>query len=79
MAEKNLYAGVKHVTYISSNIGRTCEHCTTFGWVGMEKVAESINHYIQDHGYRLLHVGAETSRDLEGNPAHHTVAVLGKS
>ena len=30
-------------------------------------------------GYKLLHVGTETSRDRDGNPSwHSTVAVLGR-
>jgi len=35
-----------------------------------------IQHYL-DHGYKLLHVGSETSHDDEGKPWHSTVAVVG--
>lgn len=37
-------------------------------------LAESINHYINEHGYRMLHVGTETSRDDEMRPV--TAGVL---
>lgn len=77
MAEKSLYAGVQKVARLSSNVGQKCNHCSER--VGLEKLAESINHYIQRHGYKLLHVGQETSHDADGHPWHSTVAVLGNS
>ena len=76
MATKNYFEGVENVVYISTNIGTGCKHCTE--QIGTDRLAESINHYITQHGYKLLHVGTETSRDMNGNPWHSTVAVLGK-
>ena len=67
---------VDHVVYVSTNIGTGCEHCRTS--IGLEHFAESINHYIEQHGYKLLHVGTETSHDNDGKPWHISVAVLGK-
>ena len=75
MATKNYYDGVTHVVHISTNIGTSCKHCTQ--QVGLDRLAESINHYIKKHGYKLLHVGTETSHDQVGKPWHSTVAVLG--
>ncbi len=46
--------------------------------MGDHKLAESINHYIEMHGYKLLHVGTETIHDDQGEPWHTTVSVLGK-
>ena len=72
---------VKRTTTISSNIGRGCEHCDE--WIGApmqggrEDITDSINHYITAHGYRLLHVGTQTSHDMNGELWHSTVAVLG--
>lgn len=71
---------VKRTVEISSNIGQGCDHCDE--WVGASMrgnggVATSINHYIEAHGYKLLHVGSQTSRDDEGKPWHSTVAILG--
>ena len=68
----------KRTTTVSSNIGRGCEHCGE--WVGADDsgdIGASINHYIGQHGYRLLHVGSQTSHDAEGKPWHSTVAILG--
>ena len=50
------------------------KHCSS--QVGWENLAESINHYITEHGYRLLHVGQQTEPASEGL-WHSTVAVLG--
>lgn len=77
MTTQNIYEGIVHVVYISTNIGESCKHCSE--WVGTDRFAESVNHYIEKHKYRLLHVGSECDSDSEGKPCHHTVAVLGKS
>jgi hypothetical protein len=74
------YAGIVHVVYLSTNAGGSCEHCGQrigFSTLGDTDLATSINHFIEQHGYRLLHVGAETNPDNEGKPHHSTVAVLG--
>ena len=76
MKGDQLYRGIKHVVYVSSNEGAACEHCSES--VGLDRFAESINHYVEKHGYRILHVGTQTDRDDEGLLWHHTVAVLGK-
>jgi hypothetical protein len=76
MATQNYYEGVNHVVYISTDESKGCDHCDFR--VGFENFAESINHYIDAHGYKLLHVGQESSRDINGNPFHLTVAVVGK-
>ena len=56
--------------------GADCEHCGCR--IGQGDLAELINHYLTQHGYRLLHTGTETSDDLDGRPWHSTVAVPGK-
>jgi len=71
-----LYEGICHVIHVSTDIGTHCEHCAE--WIGSERLAKSINHYIEDHGYKLLHVGTETTCDDGGKPWHTTVAVLGR-
>lgn len=67
---------VKRTTEVSSNISGGCEHCG-HGVGGEDKVADSINHYIEKHGYRLLHVGTQSNVGQDGKPYHTTVAVLG--
>lgn len=76
MTSKNYYEGVQHVVYITTNVGTGCEHCSE--QIGLDRLPESVNHYIGQHGYKLLHVGAETSHGSDGKPWHSTVAVLGK-
>ncbi len=78
--QANYYDGIMHVVYISTNIGTCCEHCDEpigLAGPGDHRLAESINHYIEKHGYKLLHVGTETTGDSEGSPWHTTVALLG--
>jgi hypothetical protein len=71
------YAGIRHVIYLSTNSSARCEFCEeAFGFMSLE-VAKGINHLLQNHGCRLLHVGTETSHDDEGKPWHSTVAILG--
>ncbi len=67
---------ISSIVRISTNEGIQCRHCTTS--IGLDKFEESVNHYIEQHGYRLLHVGMETSDSDVGSPWHSTVAVLGK-
>lgn len=76
MDSKNYYESVNHVVHISTDEGKGCKHCDFS--IGTDNFSESINHYISDHGYKLLHVGQETSRDNRGNPFQLTVAVVGK-
>jgi hypothetical protein len=77
MTTQNYYEGVEHVVYISTDVSTGCEHCDKM-LGGSANFAESINHYIDQHGYKLLHVGSETTRDDVGNPWHCSVAVVGK-
>jgi len=65
----------KHVVQVTTTVSTRCEHCEK--WVDSEDFQGSVNHYIEQHGYKLLHVGQETTRDMDGKPWHSTVAVLG--
>ena len=70
---------VKRIVEISSNIGRSCEVC--YRWIGHGStggaLAESVNHYLDAHGYHLLHVGTQSEEGVDGKVWHHTVAILG--
>jgi hypothetical protein len=76
MSGQSYYQGIQHIVQIVSFITTGCEHCDE--QIGGEQFAESVNHYIEKHGYKVLHVGTETSRDDNGKPWYGTVAVLGK-
>jgi len=67
--------GVQHVVHISISAKHAVRRCQNFR-IGLERFAESVNHYIEKHGYKLFHVGSETSDDSEGKPGHSTVAVI---
>ena len=66
----------KQIIHVSTNIGRGCPECGAP--LGVDNFESGVNHLIQQHGYKLLHVGAERDDDNEGKTIHHTVAVLGK-
>lgn len=71
------YEGITHVVHVSTGVGTACEECHAS--VGGELFEFSVNHYIADHGYRLLHVGSEWgAEDHVGSAINYTVAVLGK-
>jgi len=76
MTTKNYYEGISHVVHVSNDDGNTCEHCDYS--LGTDNIAKSINHYVETHQYKLLHVGQETSHDTNGNQFQLTVALLGK-
>jgi len=69
---------VKRTVEVSGNIGRPCEHCNELVgvWKDDQDITKSINHYIEAHGYRLLHVGQQTTHGDKGD-WHFTVAILG--
>lgn len=72
------YEGVTHVVQVTTIVEMSCEHCDA--WTGgAERFAESVSHYIDGHGYRLLHVGTETGTNPDdGSAAPYTIAILGK-
>jgi len=74
MATNEAIDQMQHVVHISTGISTGCKHCRTP--IGGDRFAEAINHYIQEHRYRLLHVGQQTEDGSEG-PYQTTVAVLG--
>jgi hypothetical protein len=66
----------QHVIHISTANNNGCEHCP-FSSIGGGHFAESVNHYIEKHDYKLLHVGTESTGTIEA-PWLATVAVVGK-
>ncbi|OAP49027.1 hypothetical protein ATB98_27265 [Sinorhizobium saheli] len=77
MSIDNYYQAATQVVRISTDIVTGCKHCGE-RIDGEQHFAEAINHYIDAHEYKLLHVGAETTRSSEGDLWHSTVAILGK-
>ena len=68
---------------LSSGFGSPCQECPPadspdFLDTAPEDVAAQVNHYIEVHGYELLHIGQQTGRDQAGNPWEMTVALVGK-
>jgi hypothetical protein len=67
-------ANITRVVQLRSDVHRLCEDCREFRTD--DNVGNAINHYLQ-HGYVLLHVGTQTTNDLDRKPRHSTVAIMG--
>ena len=80
MRTQNYYEGIDHLVHLSNNdeLELSCEHCE-YKIGTSDRLAIAVNHYILEHGYKLLHVGTETYRSSDGTPWHVTVAILGIS
>jgi len=79
MPKQTQFKDISHTVYLSSNIGKNCEHCDY--WIGPPKnndFSSGINHYLSKHDYKLLHVGQEASEDRDGRTIHFTVAIVGR-
>lgn len=62
-SHKHYFEGINHVIEVSSQSGN---------------FAKEVNRYIEDHGYKLLHIGTQTTPGPQDAPIHETVAILGK-
>ena len=68
----------KDVVQVSSDVLKQCLICNGIKFSDpTPDVSEQINHYLK-HGYKLLHVGQQTTRNSEGKLWETTVAILGK-
>ena len=56
---ENIYEGVKEVMQITPDDVERCESCDYLP----TDFADTINHYLSGHGYKLLHVGSHTTND----------------
>jgi hypothetical protein len=72
---------IQEILSIRGGFATTCPECDAQLWEGddpLDWFDQQTNHLLSAHGWRLLHVGQETTRDLDGTPWHQTVAVLGR-
>jgi len=77
------YTNLLKTVHLSSAVGMAGEECPPedspdFLDTAPEDVGAQINHYLEVHGYELLHVGQQTGRDQAGHPWQMTVAVVRK-
>jgi hypothetical protein len=65
------------VVHFTTSVSHACpEGCNRL--VGGEDFADSVNHLVQQHGYKVRHIGQETHQGDDGGPWHTTAAVLEK-
>ena len=63
------------MTSVTTSTSRGCEHCSFL--IRSDNFAEAINHFLEEHGYFLLHVGCQTDIDYTGKSYSSTIAMLG--
>lgn len=71
---------IKHLIGLSSDAHVPCQECDQLRSGDDFSVATLVmaaNHYVNEHGYRILHIGEETATDHRGRHQHNTVIVLG--
>ena len=86
MTQQHTPSGLTHIlktVQLSSAIGKPYEECAAedspdFLYANPEDVGAQVSHYMEVHGYELLHIGQQTGRDQAGNPWQTTVALVGK-
>lgn len=77
------FTNILKTVQLSSAIGKACEECAPedspeFLFTNPDDVGAQVSHYMEIHGYELLHIGQQTGRDQAGNPWQTTVAIVGK-
>lgn len=72
------FDGVSKVAHIRSDTESPCEECGEA--VDGDDFAAAVNHYLQEHAWRLLHTGQETALPhTDDEEAYEvTVAVVGR-
>ncbi|HEY2881750.1 MAG TPA: hypothetical protein VGJ15_04940 [Pirellulales bacterium] len=71
------FEGVERVIAVRSNIGDRCKVCDAPIGFSNNGFTDSINHYITEHDFRLLHIGTETEGGENNSLWQVTVAILG--
>lgn len=74
MTTQNYYEGIKEVIQITPQNITRCEKCNYLP----NNLADAINHYLSIHGYKLLHIGTQSSLHSNGELVHDITALLGK-
>ncbi|KTC95508.1 hypothetical protein [Legionella feeleii] len=68
---------INNTIKLSSNYSDgVCKDCSLSIRNGLD---EMMNHYLQQHGYVILHIGAESERDFDHSLLTHTIVILGKN
>ena len=68
---------IQKTVELSSDVIGGCVHCGERPCGPNADLGEQINHYL-GHGYKLLHVGQQTTTGGDGKPWQSTIAILGK-
>lgn len=69
---------IKHIIHVSTINTTYCEFLRDGCEQKFHNFDSAVNHYIEKHGYKLLHLGSETYQKETGDVFNCTVAILGK-
>jgi hypothetical protein len=67
---------IRYVVRVTSDVSTACKECGALV-TGTADFTDTVNHYLEEHKYRLLHVGSEAATDYNGERCHITVAIAG--
>ena len=65
----------RYLVQVDGNTSTGCEYCDYR--IDAERFPDGANHYIQEHGMRVIGAGQQTSRDYDGHPYHFPFVLLG--
>ena len=71
----NNYEGITDVIQITSN---RIERCHGVDCELPRDFASALNHHINEHGYKILHLGTQSFLHDSGNIGYEVIALLGK-
>ena len=73
---RTVHVSTTRIAHVSTHKISKCAHCEqSLG--GLGNFEFSVNHYLEEHEYLLLHIGTETVIGPSGVSSHATIAVLG--
>lgn len=70
---------VTRIQQLFSDVVGACPVCDDLSHPNDDEwLQEQTNHLIQEHGWKVLHVGQESTTDRDGNLCQRTTVVLGE-
>lgn len=75
MTTENYYKNIKTIMHITPQRLQRCDPpCNILP----KDFSDAVNHFLNAHGFKLLHVGTQSSFSDTGEIVHDVIAVLGK-
>lgn len=65
----------RHLIQVDGNTSTGCQFCKYS--IDSRRFPDGANHYLQQHGMRVIGAGQQTSRDYDGQPYSYPFVLLG--